>query len=516
MARMKKLSLIMLLLLVVANMNPANKQKEPANNIRTTKKIIVAGKATAPYYAIQILALKEAPRDAAFFQNIQSAREFSCTDGFKRYVVGKYNTAEEAAANLARIKALSPKYQQAYVVNTENYNIESSAFNSSPTSSAVNKKEATKTPNRKRTSKKIIPVDKLTAPYFSIQVLALKEAPQDADFFDHIDAAREVSCADGFKRYLVGQYNTKEDAEAKLPDIRNIGLKYKNAFVVNTQNIQIEASAFARNYNEEEKTQKEADKPQQPIAKQVTQPVAAKTKVKKETPAPATKIKEPDTTIVNIDDNNSIRTSKKIIPVDKATKPFYTVQILALKEAPKDPNFFDDIEICREFSCADGYKRYTVGQYETAELAAKAIPRIKALSPKYEKAFVANTETYNIALSEFRSNYNTDIQPAKEEPKTIKNTDSTDKIIETATNEPIDPNKTYTIQLTASRYPFYTSELKGFTDIYEFFMPDKVYRYCEGKYKGNQVEAELKKAVQLGYNEAFYVEWDKYAAYKIE
>ena len=204
------------------------------------------------------------------------------------------------------------------------------------------------------------------------------------------------------------------------------------------------------------------------------------------------------------------------MPVDKITKPYYTVQILALKDAPKDPNFFDDIEICREFSCTDGYKRYTVGQYETAELAAKSIPRIKALSPKYEKAFVANTETYNIALNEFRSNYNTETQPAKEEPQTVKNTDSTDKVTESATQEPLDPNKTYTIQLTASRYPFYTSELKGFTDVYEFFMPDKVYRYCEGKYKSSEVEAELKKAIKLGYNEAFFVEWDKYAPYKIE
>ncbi|MDR3704603.1 MAG: hypothetical protein P4L28_01685 [Paludibacteraceae bacterium] len=512
---MKKLSIIILLLLVVGNMNPANKQKEPANN-RTTKKIIVAGKATAPYYAIQILALKEPPRDAGFFQNIESAREFSCKDGFKRYVVGKYNTEEEAATNLARIKALSPKYQRAYVVNTENYDIESSAFSNTPTTLAVNtKKEASKT-NRKRTSKKIIPVDKLIAPYFSIQVLALKEAPQDANFFEHIDAAREVSCADGFKRYLVGQYETKEDAEAKLPDIRNIGLKYKNAFVINTQNMQIEASAFTRNYQEEEKIQEKASKPQQPVTKPVAPPVAVKTKLKKETPPPTSKIKEADTTQVNIDENNPIRTSKKIMPVDKASKPYYTVQILALKEAPKDPNFFDDIEICREFSCTDGYKRYTVGQYETAELAAKAIPRIKALSPKYEKAFVANTETYNIALSEFRSNYNTNTQPAKEETQTVKNTDSTDKVAESAALEPIDPNKTYTIQITASRYPFYTSELKGFTDVYEFFMPDKIYRYCEGKYKGSEIEAELKRIIKLGYNEAFYVEWDKYAPYKIE
>jgi hypothetical protein len=509
---MKKLSLIILLLLVMSNMNPANKQKEPANN-RTTKKIMVANMATAPYYAIQILALKEPPRDVLFFQSIESAREFSCTDGFKRYVVGKYNTAEEATANLANIKALSPKYQQAYVVNTQNYDIESSAFSNATSTLPVSPKK--EIDNRKRTNKKIIPVDKLTPPYFSIQVLALKETPQDADFFEHIDAAREVSCADGFKRYLVGQYDTQENAEAKLPDIRNIGLKYKNAFVINTQNIQIEAAAFARSYKEE-KTQEKTIKPQQPAIKPIALPVAAKTTVKKETPPPPSKIKETDTTLVNIEENNPVRTSKKIMPVDKVTKPYYTVQILALKEAPKDPNFFDDIEICREFSCTDGYKRYTVGQYETAELAAKAIPRIKALSPKYEKAFVANTETYSIALNEFRSNYDTENQPIKEEPKTIKDTDSNDKVIESVTQEPLDPDKTYTIQLTASRYPFYTSELKGFTDVYEFFMPDKVYRYCEGKYKSSEVEAELKKAMQLGYNEAFYVEWDKYAPYKIE
>jgi hypothetical protein len=216
--------------------------------------------------------------------------------------------------------------------------------------------------------------------------------------------------------------------------------------------------------------------------------------------------------------------------MDKATKPFFTIQILAIKDAPKDPMFFDNIESAREFSCTDGYKRYVVGQYETRDEAAADLEKIRNLSPKYKNAFIANTANYEISLDDFRSDYsNSGTNTKLTSEKTINNDALDDESgshqkselnkIEKSSAEKIttyDPNKTYTIQLTASRYPFYVTELKEFKEVFEFYMPDKVYRYTVGNYSGNQVSAELKKVISLGYSEAFAVEWNKYLPYKIE
>lgn len=643
---------------------------------RTNKKIILADKITEPYFAIQILAMKVAPQDPNFFDNIEQAREFACKDGWTRWTVGQYQSKEEASAQLSKTRALSTKYKSAFVVNTSNYQLAASAFSQEQIG--------------ERTNKKIVPTDKLPNAAFTIQVLALKFAPQDALFFENIEQAFEVSCTDGFKRYLVGAYNTKEEAASNLANIRKLGPKYKNAFIVATANIQVDKAAFTSDYTNS--SPKTVD-----IDGKTMDRLSVTTERDVKIPAKAEQSVVPEST--------SMRTNKKIIPVDKATEPFYTVQLLALKEAPKDPNFFDKIENAREFSCTDGYKRYVVGEFKTAEEAAAMVDKIRSLNPKFAGAFVANTESYQIEQNAFQRNYNepgvktenkkstttainsdkTKIESAtiskpfftaqlvalKEAPKDpnffdkidnvkeiacadgykryvagefetaeeaakevakirklntrfakayvvntgtfkleekteLSNTDkassptstkaiapdnvvktptgtkaiATNNAIETptgnkvnaannpvetptstkaiATNnnvktptgtiannstetkladsnaqtnkteasntvkekpaaeESIDPNKIYSIQVTASRYPFYTSELKEFNEVFEFFMPDKVYRYTVGKYRGNTVKAELKKVLGYGYKEAFIVEWDKYAPYIIE
>lgn len=475
---------------------------------RTNKKITLVDKATEPYWAIQILAMKTAPQDPKFFDNVDEAREFSCKDGYSRWTVGQYETKDQAYADLAKTKALSPKYKDAFVVNTSLYQLGGSAFSSENIGV--------------RTSKRIIPVERLNG-NFTIQVLALKEAPQDPAFFEKLEQANEVSCSDGFKRYTVGEFETKEDAADELKKIRSLGPKYKNAFIVATQNIKIEASAFSSNYQAQ---------PTQPTSVKtdgrVSDNLTMETKTSSTgtgtstqwTSTPANKatatVTQPTTTTppTSPTDKNgakSIRTSKKIIPVDKAQEPYFGIQLLALKDAPKDPDFFDNIDEAREFSCKDGYKRYVVGQYQTAEEAAEHVAKIRALNPKYQNAFVANTSKYQLDENQFSPNFGTTTNATvggSDENKTIKETPDV--------QIKLDANKIYTIQLTASRYPFYVSELKGFSEVFEFFMPDKVYRYCEGKFKGASAETELKRVLALGYKEAFIVEWDKYAPYQIE
>ena len=589
-------------------------KKALVDQVRTTKKIIPVDKATEPPFSIQIIALKNPPQDANFFENVDAAREFSCSDGFTRYVVGQYATQQDASADLTRIRSLSPKYKNAFVVNTFNFDIQSSAFTKE---FIIDKTSSSTEIKTSRTSKRIVPVDKLNQDNFTIQVLALKDIPRDAAFFERLDEVKEVSCVDGFKRYLVGDYTKAEDARRDCEAIRKIGPKYQNAFIISNQKIKLDATVFRAEYKDKLPTQSgpvkslpaekqtvvnqsvldannevkqsgnlayqenvsiKSDnsidvqaKPIEPIKEEKitrikedeyrvelptrnvaeTKPISSPTVIQTSSGQTAVRVdnkiivdskktlsttseeplkKEDKTSAILtndepyvLDENKPTRTSKKIVPVDKAVKPFYTIQVLALKDTPTDPLFFDNIESAREFSCKDGYKRYVVGKYDTYEEAKADIERVKTLSPKYKNAFVANTKNYDISLNDFRRDFSENV--IEDETAVLTEQDDNpkfsvlNKIEKTsalAVVKQYDLTTIYTIQLTASRYPFYVSELKEFKDVYEFFMPDKVYRYTVGKYKGSEVEAEIKKVVGYGYAEAFAVEWNKYLPYKIE
>jgi len=181
-----------------------------------------------------------------------------------------------------------------------------------------------------------------------------------------------------------------------------------------------------------------------------------------------------------------LRTQKKIVTCDKATAPYYAIQILALQLPPQDPEFFNHIDAAREFACADGFVRYVVGEYQTFKDAAAELTNVKELG--YADAFVVNTAKYQLAEGQFSSS------------QTIK----------------IDPNKNYLVQLSAFRFPVYLTHFENIDGILEFYMKDKIYRYCVGQYPGSTVLDELARVKSLGYKGAFVVEWDKYAPYQIE
>lgn len=179
-----------------------------------------------------------------------------------------------------------------------------------------------------------------------------------------------------------------------------------------------------------------------------------------------------------------LRTTKKIIPTESATSPYYSIQILALKEAPTDADFFSKIELAKEWSCGDGFVRYTVGEYLSSEEANAELSKIKNLG--YEQAFVVNTKRYQMGGGSV------------------------------ATSVVVDPNKTYTIQLSAFRFPVYLSYFKEYDSVQEYYFKDKIYRYCVGSFLGKDSGPELEKAKQNGYKGAFLVELDKYLPFKIE
>ncbi|MGQ1787232.1 SPOR domain-containing protein [Saccharicrinis sp. GN24d3] len=180
----------------------------------------------------------------------------------------------------------------------------------------------------------------------------------------------------------------------------------------------------------------------------------------------------------------SLRTSKKIVSVNTLpASDDWAVQIIALKHPAGEPEFFKNIEQAREFRCADRFVRYTVGSYTNYQAAKNEVIYYKDLG--YAQAFVVNTAKYNIGGAA-RSGFVPD------------------------------PNKRYTIQLSAFRFPVYLNYFKGIENVKEFYLKDRVYRYTIGDYTYEDAMSELNDIKAKGYPKAFVTELDAYLPYQIE
>jgi hypothetical protein len=180
-----------------------------------------------------------------------------------------------------------------------------------------------------------------------------------------------------------------------------------------------------------------------------------------------------------------LRTTKKILPVDNIYAPYYSIQILALRRAPQAPSFFRNVEQAREFNCADGYVRYTVGKYSSKEAALADISKVKSMG--YPECFVVDLREYELnggGAGSSRFDYNSD--------------------------------DVYTVQLAAFRYPVYTSHFEEFDEVMEFYPEDRIYRYTVGRYKGDEAAEALRYAKSKGYSQAHLVPIEKYLPYRIE
>lgn len=180
-----------------------------------------------------------------------------------------------------------------------------------------------------------------------------------------------------------------------------------------------------------------------------------------------------------------LRTSKKIVPDKEISAPYFAIQILALRKPPQAPGFFKNIDQAREFDCSDGYVRYTVGSYNSADAARQDIADIKSLG--YSECFVVDLREYNLNGSSAGSG-----------------TFSLDK------------NAIYTIQIAAFRYPVYVSHFEEFDNVMEFYPDDRIYRYTVGKYRGVEASEQLNRVRAMGYPQAHLVLFDKYSSYQIE
>jgi hypothetical protein len=187
-----------------------------------------------------------------------------------------------------------------------------------------------------------------------------------------------------------------------------------------------------------------------------------------------------------VDKLTALRTSKKIISVSELShQPDYAIQIIALKYPAEEPAFFKKVEEAREFDCADGFVRYTVGSFSSYKAAQGELIYYKDLG--YHQAFVVNTSAYTLKGDRKQ---NTNFIP--------------------------DLNKSYTIQLSAFRFPVYLSYFKGVDNVMEFYLKDKIYRYTVGKYPYDQAVSDLGRYKAMGFKSAFVTELDAYLPYQIE
>ena len=182
---------------------------------------------------------------------------------------------------------------------------------------------------------------------------------------------------------------------------------------------------------------------------------------------------------------SELRTKKKIVPVHKISAPYYAIQILALEKSPQNPSFFKSVDRAREFDCTDGFMRYTVGRYESKKEAGNSLSHVKSMG--YSECFVVDTRDYSL-----------------KQGRQINN------------DQKIDPNKTYTIQIAAYRYPVYKDHFEEFDQVMEFYPDDRVYRYTVGEFKGSNAAEELKKVKEKGYPNAYLVPLDEYRPFRIE
>ncbi|WP_010418928.1 SPOR domain-containing protein [Anaerophaga thermohalophila] len=182
-----------------------------------------------------------------------------------------------------------------------------------------------------------------------------------------------------------------------------------------------------------------------------------------------------------------LRSAKKIVAVHEISAPYFAIQILALKRPPQNPSFFKNIDKAKEYVCADGYVRYTVGEFESKEEARQNISIVKSMG--YTECFVVDIRGYNLARGA-SSTVSSGYEP--------------------------DENTDYTVQIAAFRYPVYTSEFEEFDDVMEFYLDDRIYRYTVGRYSGAEAKRALERIKSMGYPQAHLVPYEKYKPYRIE
>ncbi len=197
------------------------------------------------------------------------------------------------------------------------------------------------------------------------------------------------------------------------------------------------------------------------------------------------------------------RTTTKVIPAQRFHKS-YTIQILA-RQGVLPPDYFDGLSTILQGQCEDGWTRYFIGEYETSDEATKMLTLVKGIHSKYADAFVQDTRNINLR----KTTPPIIIAPAILFRPLATGNDTTGRQTE--------KHEQYAVQITATCYPIFLSEIVEFKKTEEFYIPqDHSYRYTTGRMDLAEAKIELKRALESGYLDAAIVNPDAYTPYKVE
>jgi outer membrane protein OmpA-like peptidoglycan-associated protein len=152
----------------------------------------------------------------------------------------------------------------------------------------------------------------------------------------------------------------------------------------------------------------------------------------------------------------------------------YTIQIMALKK-PVDLKDLSSLGEISQFTCSDGYFRYTRGFYLTH---AEALKDLQKINGKFPDAFIIPLYRYS-----------------KNEAKSDDRTTS---------------QAYYTIQFSATTKALDRNKYKNLENVQTIYGNDGYYRYTLGIYKSrHEAEIELNRIKSLGYGDAFLKKLEK-------
>ncbi len=346
-------------------------------------------------------------------------------------------------------------------------------------------------------------------------LIKVTKNPLESAYLKDIDGIRAYKGKDDFIRYYYGKYKNYDDASMDFDKILKLGfysaqlknLKEDTLYfyaslnfnfgndssdivpdyqvnenvsenVTNTETQvinQTEIKQISQNTNDPKKEQKKEKLEEEKLLKKTSEKKAEE-KQKQET-----KIVESNTNVEHQAQLLNDITERLI----NATNDIWIIQIATL---PKEGyiNAFKNISYTTEHDCKDGKYRYSTGVYENIDDARKYLDKIK--SKGYADAYIVNFNKIKTKL------YTDDIS------KHIRTYNLNNQLEQAKTEE----TKLYSIQIGSSIKPIEPDYFKGITDLKEKQTKNGFYKYFYGKLSGYKAaKAELEKARNLGYNDAF-------------
>lgn len=196
---------------------------------------------------------------------------------------------------------------------------------------------------------------------------------------------------------------------------------------------------------------------------------------------------------------------------------YFTIQIKALsKKVPL--TYFEDLTGVWVVQNSDGLFKYYYKKFPSYQEAKAETEGIRTKG--YPDAFVVSSR--KIFPAQSWKTPDVVVETAQKEQTQVKNDATVEpkKVVEVEKTPQVETPGTmtvYTVQLSAFKYPVYIDFFAPITDITEFQLEDKLFRYCTGKYLSyEEAKIALEKYQKMGYDKSFIVEYDKYKPYIID